>query len=309
MRILVYGAGVLGCNIANNFFRSGKDVTLLARGEWKETLQKNGLKIKNKLSFGKVTTSKVNVISTLNKDDKYDVIFVVVRYTQINSVLPILQANASENIIFVGNNLSVKNIILSLSEKKVLFAFASSAGHREKDMVVSVDLKRMTIGEVKGSQLNKQFIDSIFKGTKYKIVYEPNMEDWLLCHAAAVIPAAFACYYTDGNLKKVKKDKDYLNKLVDAVIEGYAAIKMAGHSLLPKSEESFETKKFKRVNYRLFKILAATFLGRICVSDHAMNAVDEMGKLALDLQKFMDESGAKYPVWTELKQNTCGYLK
>jgi hypothetical protein len=34
-----------------------------------------------------------------------------------------------------------------------------------------------------------------------------------------------------------------------------------------------------------------------------------MGKLALDLQKFMDESGAKYPVWTELKQNTCGYLK
>ena len=32
MRILVYGAGVLGCNLANNFFRAGKDVTLLARG-------------------------------------------------------------------------------------------------------------------------------------------------------------------------------------------------------------------------------------------------------------------------------------
>jgi 2-dehydropantoate 2-reductase len=308
MKILVYGAGVLGCNLANNLYRSGKNVTLLARGEWKQTLQKNGLKIKNKLAFGKVTTSKVNIISTLNKEDKYDVIFVVVRYTQVESVLPVLHSNVSQNIVFVGNNLSVKNIIQQLPEKKVLFAFASSAGHREKDTVVSVDLKKMTIGRLKGNPLDKQFIGSIFKGTKYKITYEPNMEDWLLCHAAAVIPAAFACYYTDGNLKKIKRDKEYLNKLVDAVIEAYSAIKAAGHVLLPKSEEKFETKKFKRINYKLFKLLAATFLGRICVSDHAMNAVDEMGKLADSLQKFMDENGATYSVWLELKQKTNGYL-
>ena len=28
MRILVYGAGVLGCNLARDFFKAGKDVTL-----------------------------------------------------------------------------------------------------------------------------------------------------------------------------------------------------------------------------------------------------------------------------------------
>ena len=27
------------------------------------------------------------------------------------------------------------------------------------------------------------------------------MEDYLLCHAAFQMPAAFACYKTDGNLK------------------------------------------------------------------------------------------------------------
>ena len=32
MRILVFGAGVLGCNLARNLFRAGKDVALLARG-------------------------------------------------------------------------------------------------------------------------------------------------------------------------------------------------------------------------------------------------------------------------------------
>ena len=33
MRILVFGAGVLGCNLANDLFRAGEDVTLLARGK------------------------------------------------------------------------------------------------------------------------------------------------------------------------------------------------------------------------------------------------------------------------------------
>ncbi|MDY2556826.1 MAG: 2-dehydropantoate 2-reductase N-terminal domain-containing protein [Candidatus Faecousia sp.] len=43
MRILVFGAGVIGCNLARNLFRAGKDVTLLARGAWAEEIQKNGV--------------------------------------------------------------------------------------------------------------------------------------------------------------------------------------------------------------------------------------------------------------------------
>ena len=46
MRILVYGAGVLGCNLARDFFKAGKDVTLLARGKWAETIKTNGVCIK-----------------------------------------------------------------------------------------------------------------------------------------------------------------------------------------------------------------------------------------------------------------------
>ena len=50
MKILVFGAGVLGCNLARNFFCAGKDVKLLARGSWAEEIQKNGLRIKDKFS-------------------------------------------------------------------------------------------------------------------------------------------------------------------------------------------------------------------------------------------------------------------
>ena len=50
MKILVFGAGELGCNLARNFFCAGKDVKLLARGSWAEEIQKNGLRIKDKFS-------------------------------------------------------------------------------------------------------------------------------------------------------------------------------------------------------------------------------------------------------------------
>ena len=39
MKILVFGAGVLGCNLANSLFKAGKDVTLLARGKWAEEIK------------------------------------------------------------------------------------------------------------------------------------------------------------------------------------------------------------------------------------------------------------------------------
>lgn len=50
------------------------------------------------------------------------------------------------------------------------------------------------------------------------------MGDYLLCHAAFVLPVAFACYKTDGNLKKIKRNTAYLNKMIDANIEGYHAM-------------------------------------------------------------------------------------
>ena len=50
MKILVFGAGVLGCNLANDLFRAGKDVTLLARGKWAQEIQENGLRIMSALN-------------------------------------------------------------------------------------------------------------------------------------------------------------------------------------------------------------------------------------------------------------------
>lgn len=248
MKILVYGAGVLGCNLARNLLRAGKDVTLLARGNWAAEIKRNGLRIKDKFSL-RTSVSRIPVVTELAPDAMYDVIFVVLRYTQLDSALDTLRANRTKNIVFVGNNVQTKTLAAALPEKNVLFAFALSAGHREADRVVSIDLK------------------------------------------------------------KLRGDTAYLNRVLDANIEGYRAIRDAGHTILPKEDADFEGEKYRKTCLRFFKLMCATSLGKLCASDHAMNAIDEMSALNRDLKKFFDANGAAYPVWQALEAEAGRYLR
>lgn len=308
MRILVFGAGVLGSNLAKNLFCAGKDVTLLARGKWAEEIKSNGLRIKNKLT-SKVSVSRIPVKTELKSDDEYDVIFVSVRYTQIDSLIDTLKANKTKNIVFLGNNVRAEKLTEILAGKNVMFAFASSAGYRESNLVVSADLRKITIGQIKGCHDNLELINSIFEETKYKVSYEHNMGDYLLCHAAFVVPSVFACYKTGGNLKAIKHNNEYLNRLIDANIEAYRAIKNAGHEILPDSDKDFESAKYRKTCFRFFKLMCYTALGKICLCDHAMNATDEMSALNRDLKEFFDKNKADYPVWKELERECGDYLK
>lgn len=307
MRILFIGAGVLGCNMAHNFYKAGKDVTLLARGRWGETIRENGLVIKNKFSI-KPSCDRIPVIGELSSDNEFDVIFVCLRYTQLQSIMDALKNNVTKNIVFIGNNVDAEGVAKALPDKNVMFGFVSSAGHRETDCVVSIDLKKITIGDLKTNASNKSLIDEIFSNTKYKMVYEPNIGDYLISHAAFVIPAAFACYYTDGNLKKIKNNKTFIYKIIDANAECYAAVEALGHELLPKGEEDYRSDKYRKMCYRFYKLMCSTVLGKLCASDHAMSAVDEMNVLALELEKMIYKSGIKADNFFELKQYMAKYL-
>ena len=307
MRILVIGAGVIGSNLAADLFASGRDVTILARGEWADTLDKNGLVIDPIFSPGK-KTYRIPVIRELKEDNVFDAIFVVMRYTQLESVISMILANDSKNLVFVGNNLSPKEIVEKLPGKNVLFGFSMSAGHREKDRVVSISLHKITIGQLKDAASNEQLIQDIFVGTKVKATYQPNMEDYLLCHAAFVTPVAFACYYTDGDLKRIKNDKAYLNQIIDANIEGYTAIENAGHEILPDPDKDYHSRKYRRTCYTVYKIMCATVIGKICASDHALNATEEMSALNEGLKKFFDEHQASCPVYRKLEQDAKKYI-
>ena len=157
---------------------------------------------------------------------------------------------------------------------------------------------------LRAAQLHGQIVNKFH----FSCVIFVSLAGGLSFVSCLVLPAVFACYKTDGNLKKLKKDNAYLHRLIDANIEGYRAIRNAGHKILPDANKEFEGAAYRKTYFFFFKLMCATVLGKICASDHAMNAVDEMSALNQDMKAFFDSTGAEYPVWQALEAEAGRYL-
>ncbi len=83
MKILIYGAGVIGCYLTHVLCAAGNDVTLLARGIWRETLERDGLTIVHHLQK-KTTHDRPRIIGALN-GEHYDLVFAVMQYPAFSS--------------------------------------------------------------------------------------------------------------------------------------------------------------------------------------------------------------------------------
>ena len=209
MRILVYGAGVLGCELAHVLLQNKKnDVTLLARGEWKERIDQKGLVIRQ-WAQRKTTVDRVRTIDVLAPEDFYDLVFVVLQAGQLPDVLPVLKANRSPYFVFVGNDPHAKQVLEAMQRPadKVAFGFQNTAGRRERDRVVSVHTGvGMTVGGAT-APLSGTFrirLKTAFDGTKYKLTFYSDMDEWLKCHIAFILPVCYVCYACNGDLCKGK---------------------------------------------------------------------------------------------------------
>ena len=230
MRILVYGAGVQGCELAHRLLQNKKNVvTMLARGEWKERLDQRGLVIRHWAQC-RTTVDRVATIDTLAPDDCYDLVFVTLQAGQLPDVLPILKQNRSEYFVFVGNDPHAVEVMQAMQRPadKIAFGFQSSGGHRDVDKVVSAHVGvGMTIGGATAplSGVFRYRVKTAFEGAKYKLTFVSDMDGWLKCHLALILPACYLCYACSGDLSKATKEQRDL--VLDAAWEACEMLKAA----------------------------------------------------------------------------------
>jgi len=304
MRILIIGAGVLGSNLAHSI-KKGNDITILARNKTYENLKNNGLIIKHKL--GKKSVDHFNVIDKLDENDIYDVIFVVSRFSSLDSIVKIIEKNKSKNIVFVGNNMNAEKY-MNIKDKNILFAFFMAAGKKYDGYINSICLNKIEIGRTDGKDISNEFIKSIFKETKIKVTIENKMNDYLKTHACAVLPLVFASYKVDGNLKLLKKDKEYSLLIMDAIIEGYDVLKKLGYEILPKGEYENCVNKKEKCAF-IYRFMFSNFIGKMCISDHAMSAREEFILLDNEFEKLKKKSKLETKVYDKLRLDFLNYDK
>ncbi len=306
MRVLVYGAGVLGSYLAHVLVRGGNDVTMLARGRRVDELQNDGLVIRHYFQL-RTTVDKVNVITELQPEDVFDLIFVVMKYPDFQAVLPALAANHSRHVVITGNNASPGEMLSYLqdnspAEKKVAFAFQLNGGWRESGRMISVrgPKVQMAIGGL-GEELSWQsVINQAFVKTNYKLTYYKDMDEWLKSHMIMVLPLNFLAPASNGNLRQAARNKLLLNQTIDALDEGHQVLETLGVTITPASQAQLVREK-RKLLYIGLRIILATPFGRTLLSDKAVSA-DEMSALQHAFNELKLRANIPTPNWDKLQE-------
>jgi 2-dehydropantoate 2-reductase len=286
MNVLVYGAGVIGSYLTHVLCQAGNDVTVLARGGWKENLEKNGLVIHHHLQK-KTTTDHPKIIGQVDASQHYDVVFAVMQHQQMEEILDGLAQLNTPLVVLVGNNLSataMEQEILSRSTtpKTVLFGFQGTAGNRENSYVECVRWNggELTLGGLHRALRSeeKNFFTKLFSGTKYRLNWEEDMDGWYKCHLALILPIAYLCYLTGCDLRTATRAQRKL--LLDTAGEGFDLLGQLGVSIRPAGEDAYYRAGPKRaLCAAMMFVIAKTALGKLCASDHCRHAVSEMESL------------------------------
>lgn len=100
MKYLIIGAGGTGGSIGAYMTQSGKDVTLIARGEHLKRIQEQGLKMET-TSKGNYTVQPIKACDMEHYEEKPDIIFVCVKGYSLEDTIPFIERVAKESTIVI----------------------------------------------------------------------------------------------------------------------------------------------------------------------------------------------------------------
>ena len=306
-RVLVFGAGVIGAYLAHVLIQAGNEVTILARDERAASLNENGLVIEHHLQR-KTTTDTVEAVTEVD-GRSFDAVFVPMPWHKIRQALPQIRELTAKLLVLVGNDLAPAEIEEELKKvsgiKKVLFGFQVSGGKKEADRYICERFggSNMDLGQLHGKvdPRLKKWVEKLFEGTSYKLNWQDDMEAYLICHPAAILPIAYLSYICEGDLRSSTKEQRKM--MVDASHEAYGALKAKGIPIYPEGDDKFYENGVRGKGMQLlYLIMAKSRIGDLVACEHCRNAVSEME----EIDRFYEELLSDYPedrleIWNRLR--------
>ena len=289
MRILIYGAGVIGSLYAALFAEAGYDTSVYARGKRLEFLKKNGLLYKKNQN---IRRAEATILGELSDNDAYDFILLTVRENQLYEALAELKNNKSNIIVTMVNSLdSYKKWEDIVGKGRILPAFPGAGGSINNDGILDAALTpRMiqptTFAEISGnkSEKTKQF-SKILRHAHIPYQKVVDMHMWQLCHLAMVVPIADAYYEADCP-ERAGKDWKIMKKTAKKLKRNFNFLRKQKGKLSPWKMNIF---RFLPLSF-LAIMLAVTFVssfGDKFMYQHAMKAPDEMRELHKQFYAYM----------------------
>ena len=288
MRILIFGAGVIGSLYGALLAEAGYDVSVYARGRRLESLIRNGLLLK---SGAMIRKAPVKVLSSFQPDDCYDFIILAVRENQLHAALMELRQNSSPTVVTMVNSLETYDRWETIcGAGRIIPAFPGAGGGFDGDVLNAALTPRIiqptTFGKTDGREKE---LARILHGAKIPYQIVPDMHAWQLCHLAMVVPIADA-YYEAADPGHAGRDAVLMRKTAKQIRDNLNEIAARKIRLSPRKMQAFRLLPVPLVGWILGWVFQSSFGDRFMYR-HSMKAPDEMRRLNEQFYRWLEQKG------------------
>lgn len=286
MRILIYGAGVIGSFYGALLAEAGFDVSVYARGRRLENLSQGGLQYRYK---GKIMTAPVKVLSGIEPNDCYDFIFLTVRENQLHTALKELRKNCSPRIVTMVNSLETYDKWETIcGAGRIIPAFPGAGGGFDGGVLDAALtpylVQPTTFGRTDGRERE---LSRVLRRAKIPYQVVADMHAWQLCHLAMVVPIADA-YYQAADPENAGRDAALMRETAKRIRDNLNAVAEREIRLSPMKMQVFRLLPVPLVGFVLGFVFRSRFGNRF-MYQHSMKAPDEMRQLHEQFYRWLEE--------------------
>lgn len=230
MKILVYGAGVLGTAYAARLHERGQDVSLFARGARLTALRERGVLVAEGDS---ASIRRVDVPVVDSAAGHYELTLVLVRAHQVDAVLDSLAGGGGDVLFLLNWAAGAEPLVAALGGRVLLGFPAFGGGVMDGDVVryrgpSALDrLVTMPIGEPDGTISGRvAALVQMFRSAGIGAKPEPRMDAWLKTHAAFEVPLGHAVKAAGGP-KALAEEPERVRTMVRGIRQSLADLPVA----------------------------------------------------------------------------------
>ena len=314
MKILIYGAGIVGTTYGWQLSKSGHDISVLVRKEKKQQIEENGIAIHCTDFRGEPkevvqTIFRPNVIDELSSENDFEYILVSTNNLHLKEILPVLRKSAGKaHILFFQNlwNDDFDEIANYLTPEQYFFGFPFMVGGGRDDKSIYSAISGLKYSHTPLGELNGEITPRVLKIVKaledanLKPTITNQISVWLITHYA-VAAGLSAGIITAGGAKAFVSDSKIIKETIKSIREGLEVCLKRG--INPKSE------KANRLYY--LPLLISVAIARKVYSDEALTIMfdghtnhspQEMAKMLDDLIACGEKYNVMTPYLTHFKE-------
>lgn len=311
MKILVYGAGVIGTLYAARLQDGGNRVTVVARSQRLTDIRRYGLALEDIVGHCRSTTP-VDTTDRLGPDDQFDIALITVRRDQVASIVPELTANDRITLIFMLNNpIGSNDLAQTLGRDRVLLGFPGAGGTRDGHLVhyAMIAQQPTTLGELDGQRTARlRKLVETFRRCGFPTTTAHDMDAWLKAHAFFVTAVCGAIYMAGGDCHRLSEDKATVALMAKGVREGYSAVRALGLGVEPFALKVLFTWLPPTFAIHYWRRFFASNMADYVFGRHARAASREMRELANDCRSLLEKSRIEAPALRQLYRAIDAYV-